>query len=115
VLLDAALEQVERCGERWQEAEIHRVEGLLHMSTPQPDLAQAQASFECAIAVAREQGARSWELRARTTLARLCQREGRFDEARSLLQPLLSNFSEGAQSRDVREACGVLDSLEQPG
>jgi len=110
-LLDTALEQVERWGERWQEAEIHRVRGLLWTCAPERDCARAEDHFRRAIDVASQQGARAWELRARTALARLLQQQGLAERARSVLEPLLSSFREGAQTRDLIEARAVLASL----
>ena len=110
-LLDTALEQVERWGERWQEAEIHRVRGLLWTSAPDRDSALAERSFQRAINIASSQGARAWELRARTALARLLQLEGQGGRARSALEPILASFQEGTQTKDLLEARELLKSL----
>ena len=66
-----AMTAVETTKEKWCEAEIHRVAGEIALMSPEPDAAKAQAYFERALAIAREQQAKSWELRAATSLARL--------------------------------------------
>ena len=113
-LLDSALAQVERWGERWQEAEIHRVRGMLFAAGPHPDIVGAEASFRRAIEVASTQGAKGWELRARTALARLLCGEDRIEAARSTLGPLLTSLREGADTSDHREATAMLNSLSAP-
>ena len=112
-ILDAAIAQVERWGERWQEAEIHRVRGLLFAARPERDVVRAEASFRQAIDVARAQGAKGWELRARTELACLLRAQDQPELARSALAPLLALLEEGADTKDVREARELLVALEQ--
>ena len=113
-ILDAATAQVERWGERWQEAEIHRVRGLLFAARPERDLVRAETSFRQAIDVARAQGAKGWELRAQTALACLLRAQDQHQVARSALVPLLAQLEEGADTKDVRAARELLGSLE-PG
>ena len=74
---------------------------------------KAQAYFECAIAIAREQKAKSWELRAATSLARLWQGQGRRSEAHDLLAPIYGWFTEGFGTLDLKTAKMLLDELAQ--
>ncbi|MFZ0204603.1 MAG: hypothetical protein WAL59_00475 [Roseiarcus sp.] len=74
--------------ERWWEAEIDRAAGEIALKSPQPDMAKAEACFEHALAVARAQQAKSWELRAATSMARLWRDQGKRDQARDLLAPV---------------------------
>jgi predicted ATPase len=76
-----------------------------------PDPAKAEESFRTALAIAREQGTRGYELRAATSLARLWHEQGRPDEARELLTPLYDWFTEGFDTADLREAKALLDAL----
>ena len=79
---------------------------------PHPDPAKAEKSFCTALAIAREQGTRGYELRAATSLARLWREQGRQDEARELLAPLYGSFTEGFDAPDLKEAKALLDMLE---
>jgi predicted ATPase len=85
--------------------------GAIAMMSPQPDAAKAQAYFTRALAVARQQQAKSWELRAATSLARLWRDQGKRDEARDLLAPVYGWFTEGFDTLDLREAKALLDEL----
>jgi predicted ATPase len=76
-----------------------------------PDLAKAEDSFRTALVIAREQGTRGYELRAATSLARLWADQGRQGEARELLAPLYSWFTEGFDTADLKEAKQLLDEL----
>jgi predicted ATPase len=78
---------------------------------PDPDAAQAQACFERALAIARTQGAKSWELRAAMSLARLWRDQGRRRKAHDLLAPVYAWFTEGFDTLDLREAKALLDDL----
>jgi predicted ATPase len=78
---------------------------------PEPDTAKAAGYFERALAVARQQQAKSWELRAATSMARLWRDQGKRDEARELLAPMYSWFTEGFDTRDLKEAKALLDDL----
>jgi predicted ATPase len=77
-----------------------------------PNAAKAEAHFERALAVARAQQAKSWELRAATSLARLWRDQGKRNEARELLAPVYGWFTEGFDTRDLKEANTLLDQLE---
>ena len=109
--IDRALNAVEASGERWCEAEVHRTAGEIALNSSDPDAAKAQAHFERALKIARAQQARSWELRAATGLARLWRDQGRRTEARDLLAPIYSWFTEGFDTLDLREAKALLDNL----
>ena len=79
--------------------------------SPQPDAAKAEAHFERALAVARQQQAKSWELRAATSMARLWRDQGKPQQARELLAPIYGWFTEGFDTRDLNEAKALLDKL----
>jgi class 3 adenylate cyclase/predicted ATPase len=104
-----ALNTVEKTKERWAEAEIYRVAGELSLGVRNTHDAEAQ--FTRAISVAREQHAKSWELRAATSLARLWKNEGRGREARDLLSGIYGWFTEGFDTRDLKNARALLDTL----
>ena len=95
--------------ERWCEAELHRTAGEIALMSPGPDMAKAQAYFDRALALARAQQAKSWELRAVTSLARLWRDQGKRDAARGLLAPIYGWFAEGFDTLDLKEAKALLD------
>ena len=111
--IDEALTAVERTKEKWWEAEINRVAGEIALKPPEPNAAKAQAFFERALSVARAQQAKSWELRAAMSMARLWRDQGRRDEARELLAPVYGWFAEGFDTLDLNEAKTLLDELGQ--
>ena len=102
---------METTKERWCEAEVHRIAGEIALKSPEPDAAKAQAYFERALAVARQQQAKSWELRAAMSMARLWRDQGKRDEARDLLAPVYGWFTEGFDTLDLKEAKALLDEL----
>ena len=106
-----AMTAVETTNERWWEAELHRVAGEVALKSPEPNAAKAEAYFERALAVARQQQAKSWELRAATSMARLKRDQGKRDEARDLLAPVYGWFTEGFDTLDLKEAKALLDEL----
>ena len=93
------------------EPEIHRTAGENALMSPEPDAARAEACFERALAVARQQQAKSWELRAATSMARLWRDQGNRQEARDLLAPVYDWFTEGFDTLDLKEAKALLDEL----
>ena len=97
--------------EKWFEAEVNRIAGEIGLKFPEPDAAQAEAYFERALAVARKQQAKSWELRAAMSLARLWRDQGKRNEARDLLAPVYGWFSEGFDTLDLKEARALLEEL----
>jgi class 3 adenylate cyclase/predicted ATPase len=106
-----AMTAVETTKEKWCEAEIHRVAGEIALKSPEPDAAKAQAYFDRALAVARAQQAKSWELRAAMSLARLWRDQGKRDEAHDLLAPIYGWFTEGFDMLDLKEAKALIDEL----
>jgi predicted ATPase len=102
---------IETTKEKWCEAEVHRVAGEIALLSQEPDTAKAEAYFERALALACAQQAKSWELRAATSMARLWRDQGKQDEARDLLAPVYSWFTEGFDTLDLKEAKALLDEL----
>jgi predicted ATPase len=109
--IDDALTMSETSKERWSEAEINRVAGEIVLKSPAPDAAKAEAYFERALSVARQQQAKSWKLRAAMSTARLWRDQGKRDEARELLARVYSWFAEGFDTLDLKEAKALLDEL----
>jgi predicted ATPase len=97
--------------ESWYEAEVNRVAGEITLLSPEPDTAKAEAYFERAVAVARAQQAKSLELRAAMSMARLWRDQGKRDEARDLLAPVYGWFTEGFDTLDLREAKALLEEM----
>ena len=106
-----AMTAMETTKETWCEAEVHRIAGDIALMSSHPDAAKAEAYFERALAVARAQQAKSWELRAAMSMARLWRDQGKRDEARDLLAPVYSWFTEGFDTLDLKEAKALLDEL----
>ena len=106
-----ALAVLEETAARRCEAELHRLEGELLLVSKEPNETRAEASFRNAVAVARAQQAKSWELRAAASLARLLAHQGRREEARALLAPIYGWFTEGFDTADLKEAKGLLNGL----
>jgi predicted ATPase len=109
--IDEAMAVVKSIGETWFEADIHRVAGEIALKLPQPDVAKAEVYFERALAVARGQQAKSWELRAAISMARLWRDRGKRVEARNLLAPVYGWFTEGFDTLDLKQAKALLDGL----
>jgi predicted ATPase len=109
--LDDTLAQAAVSGVRGWDAEIHRLRGELTGRLPHPDPAKAEESFRTALAIAREQGTRGYELRAATSLARLWGEQGRRGEACDLLAPVYGWFIEGFDTADLKDAKRLLDEL----
>jgi predicted ATPase len=102
---------IETSGERWCEAEVNRVTGEIALMSPKRDVPLAESDFERALAVARQQQAKSWELRAAMSLPRLWRDQGKVQQARELLAPVYGWFTEGHDTRDLKEAKALLDEL----
>jgi predicted ATPase len=107
-----ALRKAEQSQDRWWQAELHRIKGELTLSLPGDHGAEAEAAFTEAMALARVQQAKSWELRAATSLARLWRRQGRVAQARQLLGEVYGWFTEGFDTADLREATVLLSELD---
>jgi class 3 adenylate cyclase/predicted ATPase len=106
-----AITAVETTKEKWYEADVHRIAGEIALMSPVRDSAKAEACFERALVVAREQQAKSFELRAAMSMARLWRGQGKRDRARELLAPVYGWFTEGFNTRDLKEAKALLDEL----
>ena len=106
-----AITTIETTKERWLEAEVHRTAGEIALLSANPDAAKAEAYFERALAVARQQQAKSWELRAAMSIARLWRDQGKVSEARELLAPVYGWFTEGFDTRDLKDAKALLEEL----
>jgi predicted ATPase len=106
-----AMTAMETTKEKWCEAEVYRMAGEIALLSPKPDAAKAEAYFEHALAVARQQQAKSWELRAAMSLARLWRDQGKVQQARELLAPVYGWFTEGFDTRDLKEAKALLEEL----
>jgi class 3 adenylate cyclase/predicted ATPase len=106
-----AMTMTDATKEKWSEAEVNRVAGEIALLSPESDAAKAQAYFERALAIARKQQAKSWELRAAMSLARLWRDQGKRDQARELLAPVYGWFTEGFDTLDLKEAKKMLDEL----
>jgi predicted ATPase len=98
--------------EIWCEAELHRIAGEVALVSPLRDVAKAEGYFERALAVARQQQAKSWELRAAISLARLWRDQGKVSEARELLAPVYGWFTEGFDTLDLKEAKALLEEFK---
>jgi predicted ATPase len=106
-----AMTTIETTKERWFEAETNRIAGEIALMSPEPDAARAEVYFERALMVARAQQAKSWELRAAMSMARLWRDQGKREEARSLLAPVYGWFTEGFDTLDLKEAKALLNEL----
>jgi class 3 adenylate cyclase/predicted ATPase len=106
-----AMTAVETTKETWWEPEVHCIVGEISLKSPKPDAPKAEVHFKRALAVAREQQAKSWELRAAMSMARLWRDQGKRDEARELLAPVYGWFTEGFDTRDLKEAKALLEEL----
>jgi predicted ATPase len=102
---------IETSKEKWCEAELNRIAGEIALKSPERDTAKAQSYFERALAVARAQRAKSWELRAAMSMARLWRDQGKAQQARDLLAPVYGWFTEGFDTLDLKEAKTLLGEL----
>jgi predicted ATPase len=106
-----AMSIVETAKERWFEAEVNRIAGAIALKSPEPDAAKAEEYFDRALVIARQQQAKSWELRAAMSLARLWRDRGKQQQARELLAPVYGWFTKGFDTLDLREAKALLEEL----
>jgi predicted ATPase/class 3 adenylate cyclase len=107
--LGEALAMVDRTGERWIEAELHRLKGELLLVASPTDVAEAELHFRRALDIARSRQGVALELRAALSLGRLWQEQRRSDEARRVVAEVYGRFTEGFDGSDLREAKGLLD------
>jgi hypothetical protein len=105
------LTRAECTGERVRNAELHRLTAACHRAGPGADPGAAEVALQTALRVAREQGARMWELRAACDLARLWAERGERQKAHELLAPVYGWFTEGFNTPDLKAAKVVLDEL----
>ena len=110
-VLAEALTLVDSNVERLYEAELHRLKGTLLLQQNSDNQAEAETCFQHAIRIAQNQSAKSWELRATTSLARLWQSQGKRQEAHDLLAPVYGWFTEGFDTADLKDAKALLDEL----
>jgi len=110
-VLAEALAVIQRTGERIYEAELYRLQGELRLRIARDNPAEAETSFRQALDIARQQQAKSLELRAAMSLARLWQQQGKRQEAHDLLAPVYGWFTEGFDTADLQEAKALLDAL----
>jgi TOMM system kinase/cyclase fusion protein len=110
-VLAEALAAVEKTGGRFYEAELYRLRGELLLARSAEHHTEAETRFRQGLNIARRQQAKSWELRAAMSLSRLWQHQGKRDEARELLGPIYSWFTEGFDTADLQEAKALLEEL----
>jgi class 3 adenylate cyclase/predicted ATPase len=109
--IDDAIDTIERSKEKWCEAEVHRIAGEIALKSLPPDPEKAERCFDRALAVARQQQAKSWELRASMSVARLWRDQRKGQQAHELLAPVYGWFTEGFDTRDLKEAKALLEEL----
>ena len=112
-LLNEALDVMDTTEWRYYEAELHRLKGAFFLRQAVPDSAQAEACFDQALDIARQQQAKSWELRAATSLARLWQQQDKRQDAYDLLAPVYGWFTEGFDTADLKDAKALLETLDE--
>jgi predicted ATPase len=106
-----ALTLIETSKERWYEADINRIAGEIALKSPEPDTVKAEAYFTRALVVARKQQAKSFELRAAMSMARLWRDQSKRQQAHDLLAPVYGWFTEGFDTLDLKEAKALLSDL----
>jgi predicted ATPase len=111
--LAEGLDTMETMAERWYEAELHRQKGDCIAAHRPAEKAEAEACLERALQIAREQGAKMWELRAATSLGRFWRDQGKRSEAHDLLAPVYGWFTEGFNTPDLQQAKALLDELRE--
>jgi predicted ATPase len=109
--IDQAIATIESSGERVWAAEVQRIAGEVAQLSPRADATEAQTHFERALSLARHQQAKSWELRAAMSMARLWRDQGEARLARELLAPVYDWFTEGFDTLDLKEAKALLAEL----
>ena len=112
-VLTEALTFAETTGERWYEAELYRLQGALLVQQSSDNPTEAETCFHHAMAIAQNQSAKSWELRAATSLSKLWQQQGKRQAAHDLLAPVYDWFTEGFDTADLKDAKALLEELEE--
>ena len=110
-VLEEALEALQTAEDRFYEAEVYRLKGALLLARSAEQHAEAETCLRQALDIARQQQAKSLELRAAMSLSRLWQQQGKRDEARELLAPVYGWFTEGFDTADLQEARTLLEEL----
>jgi predicted ATPase len=111
--IDEALKIIGATGETWCESDVHRTAGEIALLQPVPDAAKAEMHLHRALEIARAQQAKSWELRAAASLAKLLRDQGHRDDARELLSPIYGWFSEGFDTLDLKRAKSLLSEFTE--
>jgi predicted ATPase len=111
-VLEEGFASVAKTGERSGSPHLHHVKGEIVLAQNPSDGAEAERCYRTAIEIARRQKARIAELRASTSLARLLAKHGRRDEAHAMLADIYGWFTEGFDTRDLKDAKALLDELE---
>src|SRR5262249_12820443 len=111
-LVGEAMTAAESTKARWCEADIYRTSGEIALMSADPDVTKAEICFARALALAREQQAKAWELRAAMNMARLWRDQGKRGQALNLLAPVYGWFTEGFDSLDLKGAKALLDDLK---
>jgi predicted ATPase len=109
--INEALRLAQQTGEHWTDSYLHRIRGVILLKRDPANRAPAEEAFLTAIAIAQQQKARSFELRAAMSMARLWRDQGKRDEARDLLAPVYGWFTEGFDTRDLKDAKALLEEL----
>jgi len=109
--IEESLLIIDRTGQRHCEAEVHRLKGELQLAHRASNAADAEKCFRTAIEIARRQHAKSWELRATTSLARLLAKQRKRDKARTMLAEIYNWFTEGFDTADLKDAKALLEKL----
>jgi predicted ATPase len=111
--IDEAMTRIKTTKERWHEPEVNRIAGEIALMSPDRNATKAEAHFQTALQIARQQQAKSWELRAVMSLARLWRDQGKVQQARELLALVYNWFTEGFDTRDLKEAKALLNELSR--
>jgi predicted ATPase len=112
VLIDERIQQVEVGGETLYVPELLRVKGRVLLSMREPDHREAEICFKESLELSRRQGARAWELRTASDLAKLLADQGQAGNGRTLLHSVYAEFSEGFETADLKAAEGLLATLK---
>jgi predicted ATPase len=112
-LVSDGLQMIEKHGDRRWLADLHRVRGDLLAAKPDPDIDAARNAYQKSLEVAREQTAKSFELRTTIQLSRLLANDGKSEEARDNLEQIYKTFDEGHNTTDLKEAADLLKHLSK--
>ena len=112
-MVEEGFDSVAKTGAQWGGLSLHHVKGELLLMQNPSDTVNAELCFRTAIEIARRQSARIGELTATTSLARLLVKQGKHDEARTMLNEIYGWFTEGFDTRDLKDAKALLDQLNE--